>query len=102
MDGSQAGLVGGIAGGVIGLLGGVLGTYCSIKNARDPRSRSLMIRIAVVGWLLMIVVLVIPFVAPRPWGQLVSGLSLIPMFLAIPWLNRKLEEAAAKTEDRPM
>lgn len=93
----DAGMAGGIAGGVIGVMGGVLGTYASIRNAKRPRERALMIRLAGLCWIWLAALIAWMFLAPRPWNQ-AAFLFNLPLLLSIPWMNRKLARARAEDE----
>lgn len=54
--GAAMGLVGGIGGSLLGIAGGVFGTACSIRNARSPAERALMIKAAWFGWIYVTIV----------------------------------------------
>jgi len=58
--GSIVGLLGGILGSIIGVLGGILGTQASIGRTKSPRERRFVIRISLFGWLLTLVLIVLP------------------------------------------
>jgi len=58
--GSIIGLLGAILGSIIGVLGGILGTRASIRRTKSPRERQFVIRISLFGWLLVLVLIVLP------------------------------------------
>ena len=73
MTSETMGIIGGIGGSLIGLLGGVVGTYFSIRNAKGPEEKRLMIRASIVVWALLLFLIILPLglavagVFPR-WG----------------------------------
>jgi len=86
------GIIGGIVGGGLGILGGVIGTYMSIKNAKGKAAKRFMKRMALYGWLFMILFLWGLFMLPRPYNFLLW----VPYGIALPsfiiFANRKLAE----------
>jgi phosphotransferase system glucose/maltose/N-acetylglucosamine-specific IIC component len=99
MDGSQVGLVGGIAGGVVGVMGGVIGTYFSIKNTKGTKERGFVIRAAVVCWLGVTAFLVCLFLITRPWNILAWVIYIPLLFWFIRWANAG--QARARVKDMP-
>ena len=88
------GTIGAIAGSVIGVMGGVIGCGVSIMNATKPRERVLMIRISGFMALWTVVLFVWFFLAPKPWNQGAVLLG-VPLWIAIPWMNRRARRARA-------
>lgn len=64
------GLIGGGIGGLIGLAGGVFGTWCSIRNTKNPRERSFTIRAATITWIAVLILIGSMFAIPRPYCHL--------------------------------
>ncbi|MCA9022293.1 MAG: hypothetical protein KDA74_19225 [Planctomycetaceae bacterium] len=79
------GLIGGVGGTVIGVLGGVVGTWCSIHNTNGPAEKAFMIRIAIVMWMLISLFILMMFVLPQPWNQLIW----IPYAFCLTWSIRQ-------------
>ncbi len=52
--------VGAFAGGGLGLIGGVIGTYFTIKNTHGPRERAFTIKGAILGWIFIAGLVLIP------------------------------------------
>jgi len=94
----NAGMVGAIVGSAVGILGGVIGTYASIVNTQGPRERQLMVRAAVVAWILLTAFVVLLFLLPNPYRWFLW----IPYGLILPWaivsLNRKQRVIRAEGE----
>lgn len=91
------GLVGGLVGAVIGVLGGALGTFLSIRNARTPAEKRLLLGHAAGIWAAVVGLLGVPIalawlrVIPS-WGVFVGGLLFAALaFGTIPRVNRKAE-----------
>ncbi|WP_417389297.1 hypothetical protein [Gimesia sp.] len=79
------GLIGGVGGTVIGVLGGVVGTWCSIKNTNGPAEKAFMIRIATMMWIMIPLFLLLLFLLPQPWNQLIW----IPYAVCLTWSIRQ-------------
>src|SRR5262245_30794797 len=77
-----------ILGPAIGVAGGLLGTYLSIRNTRGPRERSLMIRVALLCWLLVIAFSAGIFLIPTWHKHLLWAPYVVVLFLLIRWCNR--------------
>ncbi len=96
--GAAMGLVGGVGGGLLGLGGAAFGTACSIRNARSPGERALMIKAAWYGWIysfaLVGLFLYVAF-CQRTWFESVWfqvifwSIHVTVLGASIPWLNRK-------------
>lgn len=93
------GTVGGIIGGTMGFAGGAIGTYVSIKNAAGPKQRRFMVRVAVVGWILITLFLILLWVLPNPYRWLIWIPYGLALPLAIVVLNRK-QRAIRSEEER--
>jgi hypothetical protein len=93
------GTVGGIIGGTMGLAGGAIGTYASIKNTAGPKERRFMVRVAVVGWILITLFLILLWVLPNPYRWLIWIPYGLALPLAIVVLNRK-QQAIRSEEER--
>ena len=91
------GLIGGVGGTVIGVLGGVVGTWCSIKNTNGPAEKAFMIRIATMMWIMIPLFLLLLFLLPQPWNQLIW----IPYAFALAFMIRycdKRQQAIRQAE----
>jgi hypothetical protein len=77
-----------ILGPVIGVAGGLLGTYFSIRNAKGPRERALMIRAALLCWLLVMTFAAGVFLIPTWHKHLLWAPYVVVLFLLIRWCNR--------------
>lgn len=97
MDFQTVGLIGGIAGGVVGLLGGIAGTYVGVSNARGPRERGFIARMAVLTWALTLGMLAWLLYAPPPHNYL----AWVPYALALPVTLRAMgrRQAALRRAD---
>jgi Ca2+/Na+ antiporter len=84
------GLVGGIIGSLVGILGGAVGTYFSIKNARGPKERSFIIRMAVLMWIAATVFVVLLVIVPSPYIWLLCVTYGIVLLLSTITMNRRL------------
>lgn len=93
------GTVGGIIGGTMGLAGGAIGTYASIKNTAGPKERRFIVRVAVVGWILITLFLILLWVLPNPYRWLIWIPYGLALPLAIVALNRK-QQAIRSEEER--
>ena len=62
MNPSQIGLYGGILGAFLGILGGIFGTYMSIKNAKSPAEKALIVKTSIGIWVLFIFLVVVPII----------------------------------------
>ncbi|HBL42519.1 hypothetical protein [Gimesia sp.] len=96
------GLIGGVGGTVIGVLGGVVGTWCSIKNTNGPAEKAFMIRIATVMWIMIPLFLLLLFLLPQPWNQLIWIPYAVCLTWAIHFCNRKqqaIREAEASLKE---
>ncbi|WP_417375895.1 hypothetical protein [Gimesia maris] len=79
------GLIGGVGGTVIGVLGGVVGTWFSIKNTNGPAEKAFMIRVSTAMWILVPLFILLVFVLPQPWNQLIW----IPYAFCLTWSIRR-------------
>lgn len=70
MDAVTFGWIGGIGGCVIGVAGGIFGTWCSMRNAKTPAEKSLIVRYSVACWLLVCLFLAAVFFTPQPYNWL--------------------------------
>src|SRR5262245_61189616 len=85
-------------------LGGGLGTYFPIRNARTPAELKFMIQVAVVFWAVLLLLIVLPQVLAFhdlipgwiTWPML--GISLLLIFLTIPWINRRAVQLRREQE----
>ncbi len=96
--GSAMGIVGGVGGSLLGLGGAAFGTACSIRNARSPGERALMIKAAWVAWIyssaFVGLYLYAAFVQrswfESIWFQVISWtVHATILIVSITWLNRK-------------
>jgi Ca2+/Na+ antiporter len=97
MESSTVAWIGAIAGGSIGILGGIFGTWCSIRRARGPRERAVIINSALAFWFFISLFVAGMFLLPdhiRPWLWLPYGPLLA---WAIVVTNRR--QAQARAED---
>ena len=70
MDSATIGLICGVGGSIIGIAGGIFGTWCSIRNAKTPAEKSLIMGYSVACWTLVTLFLVALFVTPQPYNWL--------------------------------
>lgn len=91
----DAGLVGGLVGGAIGVAGGAFGTWASIRNTSGPRERTLIVRAALVTWILVAAMLAGLLLLPPPWSAAVWIPYGIALPLGIRWINRRQREIRA-------
>lgn len=96
----DVGMMGGILGGALGLAGGALGTYFSIRNTRGTRERGFMVRVAAVGWALIIAFLLSLHVTPEPYKWLLWVPYGIGLGLGIAWCNRRQGHIRAEEQRR--
>lgn len=92
MTPEQIGLLGGILGSIGGILGGVFGTWCAVRNCAGPRERAYIVRVAVVGWLLVLGFVAALLLLPHPermWLWLPYGILLS---LGIVTVNRRQQQ----------
>jgi RNA polymerase sigma factor (sigma-70 family) len=71
--GATIGILGGVVGSLVGIAGGIFGTACSIRNARSPGERQLMVKAA--------------------WGAWIYSILLVGVFLSVLYWNRPLFES---------
>ena len=83
------GIVGGIIGGLSGLVGGCVGTYFSIKNTQGPRERAFMIKSAVLGWGLILLLGGVMVIVPGPYRWFVGPSFAMILPFAILYGNKK-------------
>ena len=94
MDGATIGMIGGITGGVIGIAGGIVGTRASLKRAKTPAERRLIVRASIAVWA-AVAVLALLFIlmlvgAPPYWAYLaVLCAFFVALGPAIAHFNRR-------------
>lgn len=98
ITGSALGIAGGVGGSLIGLGGAAFGTACSIRNARSPAERALMVKAAWFGWVycsaFVALFLYVAFYQ-RPWFESIWfqasywTIHATVMGISITWLNKK-------------
>jgi len=84
----NAGLIGGIIGGLVGVLGGLYGTYCAVKNTKGLRERAFMLKASVICWLAIILFLILLFVLPGPYQEILWFVYAILLTVGIVSMNR--------------
>lgn len=99
--GATMGIIGGVGGSLIGLGGAAFGTACSIRNARSPAERALMVKAAWVGWIYSLALvgffLYVAF-CQRTWFESIWfqgifwSIHATVMGVSIPLLNRKARQ----------
>ena len=77
-----------ILGSAIGVAGGVLGTYLSVRHAKGPRERSLMIRASLGCWLLVLAFTAGLALIPGWYRYFLIAPYAIALLLGIRWCNR--------------
>ncbi len=92
------GVIGGIIGGLLGVAGGIFGTWCAIKNTKNPKERSFMIKASAIAWIAIALFVVLLLTLPSPYRHLLW----IPYAILLPLgivkankIQRKLREEAA-------
>jgi len=99
MEPETWGWIGGIVGSLIGIAGGVFGTWCSLKGAKGPAERAVLLGWTIVCWTIVIVFLIGLFYIPQPYNFLLW----IPYPFALMWLIKtaNTEQRRAQQVDAP-
>jgi len=89
------GLAGAILGPLLGLFGGIIGSWAGITNTKSPRERAFMIKLAIAGWVVLLLLIGVPLVLmlmgvlPR-WAYWTSFAVFFVLLLpAITWSNAR-------------
>lgn len=73
------GIIGAVVGVFVGLGGGVIGTFYGVRSARGPKERQLLVKSAVLVWLLVFIFGIAVFVLADPYR--VTAMIVYPMVL---------------------
>ena len=103
--GAVMGIVGGVGGSLIGLGGAAFGTACSIRNARSPGERALMIKAAWCAWIYSTAFVGLYLYAAffeRSWFESIWfqviywTIHATVLVVSVTWLNRKAAKLNAE------
>ena len=78
----QEAIIGALSGSVLGLLGGVYGTYTSIHDAKGPKERAFLIKMAQLIWINIILFIALLTIVPVPY----KFMLWIPYSIVLPVL----------------